>query len=97
MKTLAAHLPADNPLREFPYWDATDGRNLQAISALEWTETFLREMEKELSCVENQSALWHVGMALKSMRRRIELRQQQGVAGTNAPHIFVPERLDDCG
>lgn len=96
MKTLAKHLPPDNPLREFPYWEAPpDSKNLNAIACLEWTEAYLNLMQKELKCAENESAIWHVGMALKSMRRRFELRKQQGVAATNLPHISVSETLDD--
>ncbi len=92
-KTLKSELPSDNPLREFPYWDHPDGKNLNSISCIEWTIAFIETMEKELPCPENKESLWHLSRALKMQRERLQRRTEQGVIGTNRPHELTPFNL----
>lgn len=76
----------ENPLRDFPYWNAPDGKNLNAIACLEWLEAYIKIMQNDLPCDENKDTLWHIGMALKSQTDRIARRKQQWVLGTHNYH-----------
>ena len=75
-----------NPLRDVPFWGRGDGKNLSAIHALEWAQSYIELMNRELPCEENVTALCHIRLALAAQRDRYRLRTQQGVLGTNRAH-----------
>lgn len=75
-----------NPLKDIPYWGSNDGNNLNAIHALEWAQSYIELMNRELPCEENVTALCHIRLALAAQRDRYRLRTQQGVLGTNRAH-----------
>lgn len=81
-----AMISKENPLKDFPYWDAPDGKNLNAIACIEWLQAYIVLMDVDLPCAENKDTVWHLKMAKKSQDDRIKRRRQQGVLGTRNYH-----------
>lgn len=97
MKKIISSISPENPLKDFPYWNSPDGKNLDSIACLEWLEAYIIQMDKELPCAENKESLWHIQRALKIQKDRIQIRKDQGVLGTNNPHVSNIKTLDDIG
>ena len=59
---------------------------LQVDDILEFAVRELRQLNKGLPCRDTSIAITHVEDAILRLKRRRELRQQQGVEGTNQSH-----------
>lgn len=51
------------------------------------TEKLLDFQSRALACAENDTALYHIGLAKEALELRRKRREQQGVIGTDAPHV----------
>jgi hypothetical protein len=80
-------LPPDHPLRHIPYWGAPGGKNLTIIACLEWALMHLEFEDKKLPCVENEETLKSLKWAICLQKMRQQTRLEQGVLGTNKPHV----------
>lgn len=80
-------LPPDHPLRNIPYWGAPGGKNLTIIACLEWALMHLEFEDKKLPCVENEETLKSLKWAICLQKMRQQTRLEQGVLGTNKPHV----------
>jgi len=82
-----ANLLRDNPLGNLPYWGAPGGKNLTIIACLEWALIHLEYENHKLPCRENEITIADIKRSIRLQKIRQKARQDQGVIGTNHPHI----------
>lgn len=85
--THADELSEDNPLRFMKFWQAPSGKNLTLIHTAEWMEVHLKRCQSEQPCPQNERCFPLLTEFIYWQRERRRLRQEQGVLGTNRPHI----------
>lgn len=50
-------------------------------------DKLLEFQSRNLACQENDTALYHLGLASEALLARRRLREQQGLIGTDSPHV----------
>jgi len=88
-----ANLLKDNPLSNLPYWGAPGGKNLTIIACLEWALVHLEYENRKLPCKENEITIDNIKKSIRLQKIRQQTRQNQGVIGTNQPHISDEELI----
>lgn len=88
-----ANLLKDNPLSNLPYWGAPGGKNLTIVACLEWALVHLEYENRKLPCKENEITILDIKRAIRLQKLRQQTRQNQGVIGTNQPHISDEELI----